>query len=96
MPDRSAHDSGRRARDAGVPRDPQAVAECLGISRAALEMYLRARGGVPDGSSSVTADAVIATLERRSSLVTRALPAPSPERTTPWVKRDRPRYFMPG
>jgi hypothetical protein len=44
----------------------------------------------------VTADAVIATLERRSSLVTRALPAPSPERTTPWVKRDRPRYFMPG
>jgi hypothetical protein len=92
MPERGIPD-GPEALSQGAPerRDPQGVAARLGISHATLEAYLQARGGAPDGGAAL----VSLTVRYDVSLVTHALPAPrSP--VAPWVKRDRPRFFMPG
>jgi hypothetical protein len=80
------------------PADPALIARRLGIGLAALETYMGAHGGVPDGVSrsvpEVPPSGAAAPGPDLSALVLRALPAPG--RRAAWVKRDRPRYFMPG
>jgi hypothetical protein len=82
----------------GRAADPTVIARRLGIGLEALETYMRAHGGVPDGVSravpEVLPSGAAAPRPDRSTLVLRALPAPG--RRAAWVKRDRPRYFMPG
>jgi hypothetical protein len=84
--------------------DPSVMAHRLGIGLTALETYMRSHGGVPDGVAGPVPEAMPLpppsgaeswqAQPDQSVLVLRALPAPSPR--APWVKRDRPRYFMAG
>ena len=72
------------------------VARRLGIGVLALHTYMRTHGGVPDGlgHGATQAPAFGEGAAPSRALVQRALPSPCAR--TPWVKRDRPRYFMPG
>jgi hypothetical protein len=71
------------------------MAQRLGVSDMCLLDYLAANGGAPDGMER-SQDLVTEFVDQR--LARRALP----ERAGPhahaehWVKRDRPRYFIPG
>ena len=67
----------------------------LGVSESSLLAYFAANGGAPDGQDHAT-DPAAALIDWR--LAWRALPASCGrhERPPTWVKRDRPRYFMPG
>ena len=67
----------------------------LGVSESSLLAYFAANGGAPDGADHGN-DLVAALIDQR--LASRALPAScdTVERPAPWVKRDRPRYFIPG
>ena len=72
------------------------VARRLGIGVLALDTYMRTHGGVPDGLGHALPQppALEQGIAPPPELVRRALPSPCAR--TPWVKRDRPRYFMPG
>jgi hypothetical protein len=72
------------------------VARRLGIGMLALHTYMRTHGGVPDGLGHArpTASERHDGIAPPPGLVQRALPSSCAR--TPWVKRDRPRYFMPG
>ncbi len=71
------------------------LARRLGVSQGSLLAYLEAHGGAPDGVDR-SRDRVAELVDRRC--VTHALPARADGRATApprWVKRDRPRYFIP-
>ncbi len=77
----------------------RSMAQRLGVSESSLLAYLDANGGAPDGGDHAGDhghDLVAELLNQR--LASRALPewAGHRQRRAPWVKRDRPRYFMPG
>ena len=88
----------RRPTSTGNPSHASAVmplAHRLGVSQRSLLAYLEAHGGVPDGVDH-NRDRVAELVDRRS--VTHALPARADGGPAPpprWVKRDRPRYFIP-
>lgn len=91
------HRSPRRT-SGGPPPQRSALtpmAERLGVSQRSLLDYLDAHGGAPDGVDR-SRDRVAELVDRRS--VTHALPARAGGGAAPpprWVKRDRPRYFIP-
>lgn len=71
------------------------LARRLGVSQRSLLAYLEAHGGAPDGVDR-SRDRVAELVDRRC--VTHALPARADGGAAPpprWVKRDRPRYFIP-
>lgn len=96
---RPAAQRSRRPTSSGNPSRHSAatpMAQRLGVSQRSLLAYLEAHGGAPDGVDH-SRDRVAELVDRRS--VTHALPARAGGGAAPpprWVKRDRPRYFIPG
>lgn len=82
-----------RSDDAALAR----IGRRLGVGEASVRAYLDSHGGAPDGRDPQRhAQALVAALVDPWAL-THALPAScGGPRHEVWVKRDRPRWFMPG
>lgn len=94
VPRRHVHPGGAgRSDDAALAR----IGRRLGVGGASVRAYLDSHGGAPDGSDPQrhAHDMVAGLVDPRA--LTHALPAScgGPRREA-WVKRDRPRWFMPG
>ncbi len=71
------------------------MAQRLGVSELCLLDYLAANGGAPDGAQH-DCDVTPEVLDERLTWFALPEQAGGARPRARWVKRDRPRYFMPG
>lgn len=75
------------------------LADRLGVSVETLQGYQRAHGGVPESDAAAVALAAARAAGASEGADVEpgtVLRRPSPKADAPWVKRDKPRYFIAG
>ena len=73
----------------------RSMAQRLRVSESSLRAYLDANGGAPDGGDHGH-DRAAEVIDQHPGSHAPPESAAQRQPLAPWVKRDRPRYFIPG